>query len=219
VPDHHINTELFGRNVPGMTAALQASVVGIAGCGGVGSNVAVSLTRSGIGRLILADDDRVEVSNLNRQHFFQSDLGQIKVEALAGHLRAIHPSVQITTHRQRLRPDDIGHLFGDADLLIEAFDRAQEKQWLIESWAAAYPERPIICASGLAGWGRTRALAVRSAGRIYVCGDGESDMSQGLCAARVAIVANMQANVAIELLMRAKVDPPDVARAGDDLPC
>ena len=90
--------------------------------------------------------------------------------------------------------------FGDADLLIEAFDCAESKTWLIEAWVAAFPQRPVVCASGLSGIGRTDALAVRRAGMIYIVGDGETDLSAGLCASRVAIAANMEANVAIELL-------------------
>ena len=193
---------LFDRNVPGMTKALQASVAGIAGCGGIGSNVAVSLTRAGIGRLVLVDHDRVEASNLNRQQFVQADIGRPKVVALGDYLHAIHGGLALDLHEQRLTPDNIALVFANADVLIEAFDRAEEKQWLLEAWCRHFPDRPIVCASGLGGLGRTNDLCVRSSGNIYFCGDGESDMSLGLCASRVGIAAQMQANVAIELLVR-----------------
>lgn len=196
-----MTSPIFARNVPGMTERLARAAVGVAGCGGLGSNAAVALVRAGIGRLILADADRVEASNLNRQHFFQRDIGRLKVEALADHLQAIHPAVALDLRAIELTPANAAEVFGDAEILIEAFDRAEAKRWLIESWCRAYPGRPIVVASGLAGLGRTASIAVRSAGRIHFCGDGESDMSAGLCAARVAIVAAMQANVAIELLM------------------
>ncbi len=198
-----MEAEIFARNVPGMTARLERAAVGIAGCGGLGSNAAVALARAGIGKLILVDHDRVEPSNLNRQHFFANDLGRLKVDALAAHLRGIHRDIRLATHAMRLTPEDLPVIYREAELLIEAFDRAEEKRWLIEAWCRAFPRRPIVAASGLGGYGRTAALGVRSAGMIHVCGDGESDMSQGLCAARVALVAAMQANVAIELLMDA----------------
>jgi len=193
--------QLFARNVPGMTARLQAATVGIAGCGGLGSHVALALARAGVGTLILADHDRVALSDLNRQAYFQSDIGRPKVSALAAHVRAVNPEASILTHAVRLTPETLGAHFAAAELLIEAFDQAESKQWLIETWCRHYPQRPIICASGLAGYGKTAQLRVRSAGQLYLCGDEESEEQEGLCSARVALVANMQANVAIELLM------------------
>ncbi len=192
--------ELFARNVPGSTEALQNAAVGLAGCGGLGSNVAVALARAGIGKLILADYDRVELSNLNRQHYFLSDVGKYKTEALSDHLRNINPQIKIELFIKKLAPADIITIFGQADVLIEAFDRAEAKQWLIETWSKAFPSRPIIVGNGLAGLGATESLIVRRMGHIWFCGDGFSDANIGLSAPRVGIVAMMQANVAIELL-------------------
>ena len=191
---------IFDRNVPGTTEKLAVATVGIAGCGGLGSNAAVALARAGVGRLILVDHDRVEISNLNRQYYFQSDIGKVKVKALSEHLRAINPAIAIEPHDIELEPDQVQNIFAGADLLIEAFDRAESKRWLIESWCKAFPEKHIVCGSGLSGCGATDSLKVHSAGYIHMCGDEETDMSLGLCAARVGIVANMQANVAIEIL-------------------
>ena len=194
---------IFDRNVPGTTEKLAVATVGIAGCGGLGSNAAVALARAGVGRLILVDHDRVELSNLNRQHYFQSDIGNVKVEALGLHLRAINPAIALELHDIELKPEDVEMIFAGADILIEAFDRAENKRWLIEAWCKTFPERHIVCGSGLSGCGCTDSLRVHSAGRIHFCGDEETDMSLGLCAARVGIVANMQANVAIEILTKA----------------
>lgn len=198
------NLSLFNRNVPGSTAILQESTVGIAGCGGLGSNAAVALVRAGIGSLILVDFDKVEASNLNRQHYFQNDIGKIKVEALAGHLRAINPDINISMHAVKLSHKDTSEIFKKADLLIEAFDNAESKRWLIESWCSAFPGKAIICGSGLGGIGRTNSLMMHSSGNIYFCGDEESDSSMGLCSSRVTIVAGMQVNVAIALLTGSK---------------
>ncbi|MBF0442406.1 MAG: sulfur carrier protein ThiS adenylyltransferase ThiF [Oligoflexales bacterium] len=193
---------IFERNVKGSTEVLQKATIAVAGCGGLGSNAAVSLARAGIGALIIADFDTVEASNLNRQHYFQSDIGKPKTEALSCHLKAINPGIKVKSHQKKLAPDDIKRLFSEAALLIEAFDRAESKVWLIESWCAAFPEKAIICGSGLAGYGDNGSLAVRHSGKIYICGDEKSDMNIGLCAPRVAIVANMQANTAVELLLK-----------------
>lgn len=195
---------IFERNVPGTTERLRAATVGIAGCGGLGSNAAMLLARAGAGRLIIADHDAVELSNLNRQHYFRNDVGHPKVEALADHLRAVNPGIQLILHPAELKPEDVATVFAEADLLIEAFDRADRKRWLIESWCRAFPERPIVAASGLSGAGRTGAMRVHSSGNIHVVGDEQSDMSEGLCASRVMLAAAMEANVAIELLTKEK---------------
>lgn len=198
------NISIFSRNVPGSTDILKKSTIGIAGCGGLGSNAAVALVRAGVGSLILVDFDRVEISNLNRQYYFQSDIGKTKAEALGEHLRSINPKVNTIIHLIKLSFKDTSEIFKNADLLIEAFDNAESKRWLIESWCSAFPGKAIICGSGLGGIGRTNSLLVHSSGNIYFCGDEESDSSMGLCSSRVAIVAGMQANVAISLLTGSK---------------
>ncbi len=194
--------DLFSRNVPGSTEVLQRATVGLAGCGGLGSNVAVALIRAGIGKLVLADYDRVEPSNLNRQHYFQSDIGKLKTIALAEHLQNINPEIELKLISKKLAPSDIAVNFGSADILIEAFDRAEAKQWLIEAWCRLFPDRPIIVGNGIAGLGETSSIKVRQMGNIWFCGDGCSDMSIGLSAPRVGIVAMMQANVAISILTK-----------------
>jgi sulfur carrier protein ThiS adenylyltransferase len=196
--------DIFSRNVPGTTEILQKSCIGIAGCGGLGSNAAVSLVRAGVGTLILIDFDVVEASNLNRQFFFQSDIGKKKVEALSFYLKAINPDVNLITHNCEITPQNVADLFGSADLLIEAFDRAERKKWLIESWCRAYPNKPIVCGNGLSSFGKSEDLKVTKIGNIYFCGDGKTDMTMGLCSARVAIASNMEANTAIEILVKGK---------------
>ena len=193
-------TALFERNVPGTTEKLQRATIGVAGCGGLGSNAAVSLVRAGVGRLILADFDSVEISNLNRQQYFQPDVGRMKVDALACHLRAINPDVHLVLYKTELTPGNISDVFHNADLLIEAFDKAESKHWLIEAWCKAFPKRPVVVGSGVSGIGNTESLKLQKAGNVYLCGDGVSDMRMGLCASRVAMAANMQANVAIAIV-------------------
>ena len=196
---------IFTRNVPGMTARLARCCVGVAGCGGLGSNVAVALTRAGVGHLILADFDKVEPSNLGRQSFFQRDIGRSKVEAIADQLRAIQPGIFLDLHDREVTPDNTAEIFGGVDLLVEAFDDAAAKVRLIEAWTKTFPDRHIVCGNGVAGYGRTEDLKVVRTGRIVFCGDMESDMAMGLSAPRVLAVAAMQANVAVELLMEGDI--------------
>ena len=200
--------KVFERNVAGSTEILKNAKIAIAGCGGLGSNVAVALARAGVGRMIIVDFDKVEASNLNRQHFFTSDIGKSKIGAIKPYLKKVNHKIKLDLYKLKLTKEDIAEIFKDADILIEAFDKAESKQWLIEAWCKAYPDRPIIVGSGLSGIGDSNSLKVKSAGNIYFCGDGETEMSIGLCSARVAIVANMQANTAIELLVKDKLKPP-----------
>jgi len=195
--------EYFSRHDKRVFFALRQSVVGIAGAGGLGSNVAVSLARAGVGTLIIADFDKVEMSNLNRQQFFIDQVGKRKVEALAENLKRISPFSAYVVHDAKLTPRNIPRIFAPADLLIEAFDRGEAKQMLIETWLSRFPGKPIIAASGLAGYGRNRKLHTRKMGNLYICGDEESESPKGVSpmAPRVALVANMQANLAVELLV------------------
>ena len=73
------------------------ATVAICGLGGLGSNIAISLARAGIGKLILIDFDEVDVTNLHRQQYKACQVGIYKTEALAENLREIAPYIQIDT--------------------------------------------------------------------------------------------------------------------------
>ncbi len=195
---------MAARHTPGVHARVKRATVGVAGLGGLGSAAAIALTRLGVGRLVLADFDVVEPSNLNRQQYFVEQIGSLKAEALRANLTRINPYVKLTTHSVRLTPGNVPEVFGDVDVLVEAFDAADQKAMLMESFAAAYPERPLVMASGLAGHGPGGDIGVRKLGRcIYVVGDLESaaEPGRGLMAPRVGIAAHMQANLVLRLLL------------------
>jgi sulfur carrier protein ThiS adenylyltransferase len=204
MPD--LEKDIFSRHDKKVLAVLRAATVGIAGAGGLGSNVAVSLARAGVGRLILADFDKIEPSNLNRQQFSVKQIGLRKVKALRANLKLIAPFTECKAHDLKVKPSNVEKLFGEADLLIEAFDKAEEKGMLINAWLQLHHDKPIIAASGLAGYGGNSKLRTRRMGNLYLCGDGTSQCRAGISpmAPRVALVANMQANLAVELLMKIK---------------
>jgi len=199
-----LEKDLFSKHDSRVLAALRKSTVGIAGAGGLGSNVAVSLARAGVGRIIIADFDRIEPSNLNRQQYFVGQIGRRKVEALLENLKRINPFSEYSIHDTKISGKNVGRIFGTADILVEAFDKAEAKHMLIEAWLSFFPERPIVAASGLAGYGKNRKLHTRKLGNLYICGDEESQCALGVSpmAPRVAIVANMQANCVVDLLVK-----------------
>jgi sulfur carrier protein ThiS adenylyltransferase len=182
---------------------LKTKTVGIAGCGGLGSNCAMALARVGIGRLVIADFDVVSESNLNRQYFFRDQVGKLKVYALKDNLLRVNPNVKINAFDLRLCSNDIVEVFSDCDVIIEAFDLAKMKQMIIETVLMFIPEKYIISGMGLAGWGENNMLKTRFYDKLIVCGDGEIDISETLppLAPRVGIVAHMQANMALEILL------------------
>ncbi|MBN2645528.1 MAG: sulfur carrier protein ThiS adenylyltransferase ThiF [Desulfuromonadaceae bacterium] len=199
-----LDAALVERQGSTIQQRLKWACVGIAGCGGLGSAIAVALARSGVGRLILVDFDRVETSNLNRQHYFADQIGLPKVVALQQNLRRIHPGIHVRSHMARVDTDNIGPLFAQADLLIEAFDEAKAKALLTESWLHQHPARPLVGASGVAGSGPANSIVTRRAfGRFYLCGDGHSEATAttSLMATRVGIAAHHQAHAALRLLL------------------
>jgi sulfur carrier protein ThiS adenylyltransferase len=198
--------KFFSKRDLKILSILQSSTVGIAGAGGLGSNAAVSLARAGLGRLIIADHDRVEMSDLNRQYYFMEQVGKPKVEALLENMRRINPFSQYEVHAVRVEPGNVAAIFGTADVLVEALDKAEMKQMLVNTWLSLFPQKPIIVASGLAGLGKSEKLHTRRMGSLYVCGDEQTECEECISpmAPRVGIVANMQANLALELLVKMK---------------
>jgi sulfur carrier protein ThiS adenylyltransferase len=202
--EEELEALMVARHTPGVHEKVRRATVGIAGLGGLGSAVAVALARLGVGRLVLVDFDVVEPSNLNRQQYFVDQLGLAKSRALSQNLARINPYVRLTTSQLRLTAENVPEVFAEVDVLVEAFDRADQKAMLMESFATAFPERPVVMASGLAGHGPGGAIGVRRLGKcVYVIGDLESaaQPGRGLMAPRVGIAAHMQANAVLRLLL------------------
>lgn len=182
---------------------LSSKTVGIAGAGGLGSNCAVALARTGIGKLIIADFDIVSESNLNRQYYFFDQIGQKKVYALRENISRANPNVDVEVSTVSITPKNIKHLFEKCDIVVEAFDRADQKQMLIEFMLENMPLIPIVAGSGMAGFGGSNTLRVKKFDNLYICGDETSEVSviNPPLAPRVGIVSNMEANVVLEILL------------------
>jgi sulfur carrier protein ThiS adenylyltransferase len=191
---------------------LKGTCVGIAGCGGLGSNCAMALARAGVGSLVIADFDVVSRENLNRQYYFLDQVGRKKVLALQENIKRVNPEIKVEAHDVRLGPDEVVHIFKNCNPIIEAFDRADLKLMIIETVTERFPDKFIIAGSGLAGYGQNNALRTRRLGSLFICGDEVSEVSPELppLAPRVGIVAAMQANQALEIIL------DDLELVGDD---
>jgi sulfur carrier protein ThiS adenylyltransferase len=180
---------------------------GIAGAGGLGSNCAVALARSGIGTLVIADFDKIEPANLNRQYYFADQAGMYKTDALKANIQRINRAVNVITHTMKLDENNIPEIFDGCDIIVEAFDSSEMKLMLIETIQTRLPGVPVVTGSGLAGYGNNEAIRSRRIDdTLYVCGDESTTAGNELppMAPRVSIVANMQANLVIEILMKKK---------------
>ncbi len=181
--------------------------VGIAGAGGLGSNCAVSLARSGIGTIVIADFDILEPGNLYRQYYFTSQLEMFKATALKETIARINPDTLVIAHTVQLNPENIQMIYSGCDVIVEALDEVEMKDMLAETIQGKMPGIPLIMGSGLAGWGNIESLRCRKIDdTLYVCGDEttETTPDNPALAPRVSIVANMQADMVIGILMNKK---------------
>lgn len=178
-------------------------LVGIAGAGGLGSNCAAALVRVGVCNLIVADFDTVSPGNLNRQFYFHDQVGEKKVKALKENLLRINSDLNLVALDLKVKEDNVVETFGHCDVIVEAFDKAEMKQMLIEAVLEKLPHIPVVTGLGMAGWGDTASLHVRKDGNLYICGDEKSEISEDMppLAPRVGIVASMQANIVLEILL------------------
>ena len=180
-----------------------ASTVAICGLGGLGSHIAFALARAGVGRLILIDFDKVDISNLHRQQYQADQIGLYKTEALTETLKRIAPYVEIVSHSVRMTEENFQELLQDADIICEAFDDAEAKAMLVNGVLEKLHTKYLIAASGMAGLGSANSIKTRRVmERFYLCGDGVSDVGDdiGLVAPRVMLCAAHQAQMVLRIL-------------------
>ncbi len=179
------------------------ATVAVCGLGGLGSNIAPLLVRVGVGRLILIDFDRVDITNLHRQHYNAEQIGMYKTDALKDNLHRISAYTDILTHTEKATEENIDRLLSGADIICEAFDGAEAKAMLTNHVLEHYPDKYLVAASGMAGLGSANSITTRKiTDRFYLCGDGISDASdgEGLVCSRVAICAAHQAHAVVRIL-------------------
>ena len=208
-PTHAEISAALGK---GLTAeqleALHKAHVAVVGLGGLGSNIAVALTRLGIGHLYLYDFDKVELSNLNRQYYFIDDIGKYKADALLAHLRQINPYADFQTQVIKVTPENIPELLNSCSIICEALDAAESKAMLVSNVLSSWSDKKIIAGSGLAGFGAASAITTKRINKnLYICGDNTSDFHDlPLCGARVALCAAQQALLVARIILGLEED-------------
>ena len=199
------NKALEERHGKELQQAFSSATVAVCGLGGLGSNIAIALARAGIGKLILIDFDRVDITNLHRQQYKASQIGMYKTDALADNLREIAPYIELEMHTERITEENVVTLLKDADIICEAFDDAECKAMLTNTVLSELPDKYLVAASGMAGMGVTNSIKTRRiTSRFYLCGDEMSEVSDniGLVAPRVALCAAHQAHTVLRILAK-----------------
>ena len=194
---------LNARHGKELQACFSGAPVAICGLGGLGSNLALSLARAGVGRLTLIDFDKVDLSNLHRQQYLATQIGLPKTQALKQVLQSVAPYIELTLHTCRVTDDNLQELLADADIICEAFDCAEAKAMLVNGVLEHFPDKYLIAASGMAGLASANTIQTRKISKhFYLCGDGTSDIADGmgLVAPRVMLCAAHQAHMALRIL-------------------
>lgn len=197
------NKALSERHGEDVQKKFSSATVAICGLGGLGSNIAVSLARAGIGKLILIDFDRVDITNLHRQQYKVNQIGMNKTDALSENLKEIAPYIDLEIHTAQVTEKTASHLLQGADIICEAFDNAEAKAMLTNLVLETMHDKYLVAASGMAGFGSANTIQTRRvAKRFYLCGDGASDVQTegSLVASRVMLCAAHQAHTVLRIL-------------------
>lgn len=188
-----------------MRTKLRNVRVAVAGLGGLGSNIAVMLARSGVGELLLVDFDTVDVTNLNRQMYLIPQLGKPKAEALPEILYQINPYLTYRSVCIKVTPDNVKELFSEYPIVCEAFDKPDQKAMLVRELLMQCPKTIVVSGNGMAGYADANEIRTcQVMKRLYVCGDQSTDVGNGigLIAPRVAVCAAHEANKVLQLIMQ-----------------
>ena len=188
-----------------MQTKLRNARVAVAGLGGLGSNIAVMLARSGVGELLLVDFDTVDVTNLNRQMYLIPQLDKPKAEALPEILYQINPYLTYRSVCIKVTPDNVKELFSEYPIVCEAFDKPDQKAMLVRELLMQCPETTVVSGNGMAGYADANEIRTcQVMKRLYVCGDQSTDVGNGigLIAPRVAVCAAHEANKVLQLIMQ-----------------
>ena len=181
---------------------LKAARVGIIGLGGVGGPAALSLAAAGIGTLVLIDDDRVALSNLQRQVLFTTaDIDRPKVQAGAERLSALNPHIAVETHAERLTGANAAALTGGCQVVIDGTDDFTTRFAVNAACVAC--DVPLVSAA-LGRW--SGQIAVFSGRPCYRClvpeapPEAETCARVGVVGALASVVGSMAALEAIKIV-------------------
>lgn len=195
--------EILKRQDPEINEILKNARVSILGCGGLGSNIAMALARCGLGEIHIYDYDKVELSNLNRQNYDQKDLGKSKVSQTKKKIEDTIPYTKVFANNLFIIKENLDEISKKTDIFIEAFDKKEMKSLVFEYFLGR-KDKKLIMASGLSGLGDFSDIKVKKIENVTMVGDFKSSPDQGLYAPYLGIVANIEALLALKIIIGEK---------------
>ncbi|WP_462322597.1 HesA/MoeB/ThiF family protein [Halochromatium sp.] len=182
----------------------QASVL-IVGLGGLGSAVSMYLAAAGVGRLLLADFDAVDLSNLQRQLLHNSErIGWTKVDSAVATLSALNPHCELVPIKRSLSPTRLAELSTEVDLIIDASDNFQTRYAV--NAVCVQAGIPLVSGAAIRAEGQVAVFSGRPGDPCYHClypddgHEGERCSREGVLAPLVGIIGSIQATEAIKVL-------------------
>lgn len=197
---------LPGLDVDGQERLLAAKAL-IVGLGGLGSPVALYLAASGVGHLVLVDDDSVELSNLQRQIAHRTqDIGRSKVASARDACLALNPTIAVSTIEQRLDGTALAKAVAEVDLVVDCSDNFSTRFALNEACVAA--GRPLVSGAAIRSEGQLAVFDSRQADspcyRCLYSPDGADEQlncsEAGVLAPVVGVVGSLQALESVKML-------------------
>ncbi len=192
--------EILKRQDQKINEILAKAKVSILGCGGLGSNIAMALARSGLGEIHIYDFDKVEFSNLNRQNFGQNDLGKSKVGQTKKKIEEAIPYTKVFANNLFITKENLDEISQKTDIFIEAFDKKEMKSLVFEYFLGK-DKKKLVMASGLSGLGDFTDIKIKKIDNVTMVGDFRSTPDQGLYAPYIGIVSNLEALCALKLII------------------
>ena len=172
-------------------------IIGIAGVGGIGSNVGKILVRSGVMNFKIVDFDSIELSNLNRQFYFQDQVGKPKVDMLEKNLKRIDRSINIEKEMVKVSTENVKSLFSDCEIIVEGFDLKENKIMLMEELGGT--KSLIVSASGIAGKNMENIKVKKLGQNCYIAGDFCSDNNNfDIFPPKVFCIASIMAGIVLK---------------------
>ncbi len=194
---------LIDRQGEAKTKRFRQAKVAICGLGGMGSQVALSLVRAGIGELKIMDFDEVTLSNIHRQQYRLSQVGMLKTQAVKELIKEVNPYCRVISENVKISEENVEAALKGYDMVCEDFDNPQAKAMLTNEVLTRFPEKTLVSCSGMAGFREANLIKTKQVTKkFYLCGDGTSDVKEAgsLVAPRVTVCAGHQALKVLQII-------------------